>query len=272
MNYEKIIRGLKTVRDFKDKSVGEEVLKAMVDYASSLTLPTASKVNVKTVYRGTDVEESLKGKVGYFGNLIAAPHYILAYGEDSSDFRVNAGYFMEALRFKAEEAELGTCWLEANNDKALKIALGVEEDEFIAGILAVGIPYEGYFRQDIEKKSDRNSASEIVYSSSWGNEVMWDDLYQLGVGEAFSLVRLAPSAGNQQPWKFVMEGSEIYLFMFNRGKELTDLETGIILLYLEKAFMNLHIRRLEKSQEELEKAISTMKIPADYACRAVYTL
>lgn len=270
MNYEKVIRGLKTVRDFKDKSVEDSVLNAMVDFGCSMSLPSSAKVNVKVVYTGTDVIENLKGKVGYFGNLIEAPHYILVYGENSEAFRVNAGYVIEAMRFKAQEEGLGTCWLEASNDKGLKFSFDMTENDHIAGILAVGIPYDGYFKQDIEKTSDRNSVSEIVYADVWGNEVIWDELYQWGVGEAFSLVRFAPSSGNQQPWKFILREGKIYLFMVNKG-ELTDLESGIIRLYLEKAFMNLHIQRQEDKLEENVLA-EEMNVPKEYILKAVYSI
>lgn len=271
MNYEKVIRGLKTVRDFKDKSVEDKLLNSMVDFGCSMNLPFSAKVNVKIVYAGTDVIESLKGKVGYYGNLIEAPHYIFVYGENSEEFRVNAGYCIEAMRFRAQEEGLGTCWLGANNDKALKFSFDMKEEDHIAAILAVGIPYDGYFKQDIEKTSDRNSVSEIVYADSWGNEVIWDELYQWGVGEAFSLVRFAPSSGNQQPWKFILREGKIYLLMADKG-ELTDLESGIIRLYLEKAFMNLHIQREESGLEKYEELVKEMNVPKEYILKAVYSI
>ena len=268
MNYDQIIRNLKSTRDFKEKQVDRKVLEDFILKAKAQNLPYEGSLSFNLVYDAYKVTEDMKGKTGYYGKLIKAPHYIALIGEDYFKNKVDTGYALEYIRFLAEDSSIGTCWLEVSNDKALKTALGAENGEILA-ILAIGYPYEGFFKKDIEHKSERNSPSDIVFNEKWNENMLWEDLYNRGLGEEFSLVRYAPSSKNEQPWQFVLKDDKIILAVSKKSE--FALETGIIMLYVETVFKSHNIKRIpfEEFRAELTKDV---ECPDDYEIRALYRI
>lgn len=85
-----------------------------------------------------------------------------------------------------------------------------------------------------EPASDRKAIEEIVFMDKWGQAADIEDLETRALLDAFSYARLAPSALNKQPWRFIVDGGKIVLAVDK--EELKDeyegkIASGIVMLY-----------------------------------------
>ncbi|MGL5440599.1 MAG: nitroreductase family protein [Filifactoraceae bacterium] len=236
MNYKNIFENLKTVRDFKKTKIKPEIIESLKEYGDKLALPKEGNFKVVS-FDGETGYAALNGKIGYFGKLIEAPLYIAVVGDENNTL-LDSGYFTEAIRLKIQDMNLGSCWISVEDSSPVEEFIGFGK---VFTVIAVGEIYNGIFKKDIYRKSDRNAVSDIVYNEKWGNEITWEDLNSKGLDEVFYFARLAPSWGNQQPWKFIIENSKIYLLVKKDSDKSFELESGIISFFLEKAFIAVGI-------------------------------
>ena len=141
-------------------------------------------------------------------NNSIAPHYILAYCENSDSACANVGFCLQAADLYIQSIGLGSLWLgmakpNSNDaDYCIMLAFGASD-----------VP----FRKN-ESEYERVPLSKI---SSEDN----------GISRA---VRLAPSAINTQPWKLEFEPGKVIVEYFGRGimklivkKKLAKIDVGI---------------------------------------------
>lgn len=234
MRFSKIIKEMRTIRDYKKDSVDYAVIQEIIDVGKSAKgIIEAKNISVLFVDNGTELFDELSGKAGYFGNMIEAPHYLAIMSKEVPGYLENSGYIMELMRMKAWELGLGTCWLNIENEKELKKILQVESWERLTAFAAIGYPYKGIFKKDISKKSGRLGVEEIVYLNKWGNPFNIEKLEQMGFANIAYFAKFAPSYANLQPWKLIVNDHKVFLIV-KEGKS-TRLDAGIMMLYFEKA-------------------------------------
>lgn len=123
---------------------------------------------------------------------IKAPHYICFYSEKKDKYLMNAGFLLQQIDLFLSINGLGSCWLgmakPSKDVPELKNGM-----EFIV-MLAFGNAAEPVHRKNISEFK-RNSMADITSIK---------DAQQL-----LEPVRLAPSAGNSQPWYFSGDTKEI---------------------------------------------------------------
>ena len=82
--------------------------------------------------------------------------------------------------------------------------------------------------------SERISLEEMVYIDKWGNAATSEILEERALLDAFSYARMAPSALNKQPWRFIVDGGKVVLAIDSedyRGSYLNKIDAGIMMLY-----------------------------------------
>ena len=237
MSFLQTIENLKTVRDFRDDAVPSTILKRLINKTQSekglLPTPTFS---VRLIEDGPGFFQYLNGKAGYFGNMIAAPHYIVLFDEPKTGAYENSGYVMEKLRLAAWEEELGTCWISLDEpaDIAPWVADPVELPPM--ALVAIGYPESGIFIKDVLKKSARLSVADLVYLEKWNHECPMEELEVRGMTEIFYYGKLAPSWGNRQPWRFILHHEKVYLTIhIDEQEERARTDAGIVMLYIQQA-------------------------------------
>jgi len=229
------------------------------------------------VYKnGNELSQKLEGLIGYNNIMINAPHYMLILGNKEEIAYKMTGYLGEWLVLKLIKEDIGSCWVDLNgNDIGEKLGLNVEKD--VLGIIAMGYPKSdlkisaiynskkrmgsgGYPNTDLEYKEDnttsRKPIEDIVFLSKWGNKITVNELEVRGYAEVFYYMRLAPSWVNRQPWKFILDGTKIVLYIEKDEKVAKNsllLESGIAMLYFEVAMHGEGIPgywKLEKIDDE----------------------
>lgn len=263
----KLFEKRRSVREYKARVVETNRIEDLIGtLASKPSLIPGIRTDFVFLQDGDAVHETLDGQVGYFGKLIKAPHYMAVLSDSGEGAFMNAGYMVERFNLMATDMGLGTCTIEVPEETGpIKKLLNIESPMELMVLLAVGYPKKerkvlniydtmlkgslspltelGYPKIDPEYAgepvSSRLAVDEIVFMGAWGNKVDMEELQQRGVDEVFYYMRLAPSWGNRQPWRFILDGTRIVLFMEGDcegiSKKVEKIEAGIAMLYLELA-------------------------------------
>lgn len=300
MKTNKIIEERRSVREYKDKKVDKKIIDDLFeDIKTKKKLSDDIDIEFYFVNNGYEAYNKIDGLAGYFGKVIKAPHYICLMANEKEGYLESVGYIGENLVLMATKLGLGTCWIEVlDNEEVLKEKLEIDKEGVIVGILAIGYPKKeakvlsmydtlkkgsispltefGYPNMDIEYTdkplSGRLSIEDIVYMKKWGNNAKVEDLDNRGLVEIFYYMRLAPSWGNRQPWKFIIDGSKIILAVKGKDEKASEkvarIEAGIAMLYFEKM---VHEMGLPGSWH-LDKLDNKYDIPEDYFISGYYIL
>ena len=173
------------------------------------------------------------GVIGSAGRIAGAPAYaaVIGSGRDSST-AVRVGYTGEALILEATALGLGTCWVSGmvrTAEVEKDIALGGNEHVFAVTPLGVG---ERTF-----------TAMEKIYAAAIGSRKR-KPLAEMVEGsppfpwqiKALEAARLAPSARNRQPWRFITAPDSITVLRDaedDGDRFPRSLDCGIAMLHLE---------------------------------------
>lgn len=264
LNYQTLILNTKSVRDFKKDVVKNADLKIIKDYANDCKRLVSSIDLEVRIMSNSEVYLTLDGIAGYKGHMVEAPSYIVLLSSVSDGYIQNAGYIGQELIFKATEIGVDSCWVTFTDSKAVKEKLNLVSEKEVVGIIALG--FENNKAKAV--KTTLNSAyrlglDEIVYLNEWGKGADNTALEERGILDAFAFARLAPSAWNKQPWRFLIHGENVILAV-KKGEEIYSYEekiaAGVIMLYFQ-AIIDSTLFRLNWHLDE--PAISA-GIPGDF--------
>lgn len=158
------------------------------------------------------------------------------------------GYLLEHLVLKATEMGLATCWLGYFNTDYFK-EIKLAADEILPAVCVVGYAAEKGFSSSRRKweslffiKDFKTSMSAIVA----GN-----------YSEPLDMLRMAPSAGNLQPWRVVKEKNKNVFHFFKKRldreyekRKLHNVDIGIAMCHFELAAKK---NELEGTWEKLKE-------------------
>ncbi|WXR60395.1 nitroreductase family protein [Peptostreptococcaceae bacterium AGR-M142] len=256
MLFKEYLGARKSVREYELKAIKEDEINELKEVARLLN--EDESVKIKYFDDGKTIREALKGKAGYSGVMIESPHYLALEIKDFNEQTLIKGsYRMEATIKKAYELGLGTCWIDLDNvsDEILKDLF--KEEIKPNYLVAIGYPKEksilekGLFKfmttnkdfkndpyaNKIVKKGDTSGArihlEDLVYKDSFATKMSIEEIEQRGFEEIFYLVRNAPSSKNSQPWRFVVEGSDIYLAILEPENKINFIDAGIMMYFFE---------------------------------------
>lgn len=296
----KVIEKRRSVREYKDKALSSKDLQAVMSYCDTYPkLSEKTDVAFKFLEDGSDVASKLDGVAGYSGVMIKAPHYLLVTASASETAYEAAGYAGEYVILNATKHNVGTCWIDGvgQSDK-IKELLNISSDQLVIGLIALGYAqYEprlakiydtnmegsvspltdlGYPNIDPEYSkepvSNRLSIEDISYLKKWGVAVNSEELQKRGYDQVFYYMRMAPSWGNRQPWRFVLDGTKIVLIM-ERDDRVDDraeeVEAGIAMLYFEVAMHDIGLPGSWKT-DDLADA-SKYEVPENHFIGGYYT-
>jgi hypothetical protein len=193
-------------------------------------------------------------KMGTYGVIKGARHYILGAVRNENGAMEDLGYCLENIILEATALGLGTCWLGGTFKRsAFAAQMELAEDELLPAITPVGYPA-------VEK-----SATERVmrFGAGSNRRKPWSELFFQSDGvtaltepesgrfkEAYEAVRMGPSASNKQPWRLVLDQQGItHLYLkenklYNRmmGKvRLQLVDMGIAMCHFEVAARALNL-------------------------------
>jgi hypothetical protein len=190
-------------------------------------------LNIVVVKEGEKLQRIMSGLIGNLGKVIA-PHYLVITSELKAGYMENVGYTVEKIVLKLTAMGVATCWLGGHvKEFDLKEVIGIPKDHEYIVMVSIGYPMdeENFFRKSPED-AKRKAISEFSSGSS-------DEIWQ----ECLKAVRIAPSAANTQPWRFIIQDSKAHIFCEGPSNFITKklfgdinvLDVGIALSHLEIA-------------------------------------
>lgn len=234
----------KSVRNFKTDTVPRDVLeniKLLMDEMDR----EESGISFSLYENGKIVAEGLKGKAGYAGVMIEAPHYIALDISSNKPLNIlKGGYCLEKLNTKIVDLDLDTCWITVDSvDEDTKKAIFGENGTGIDYLIAIGYGQKKKLF-DPEVTSSRLSVEEIVFAETIGQAISIETLENYGLFDVFSSVRYAPSHKNFQPWRFVLKGSNVEAYMVKSEEDNRSfIDMGVVLFYMEEMLKTIGINK-----------------------------
>ena len=178
---------------------------------------------------------------GYKGFFVDAPYYIMIFSEMKKGFIENAGYLGENIILNMTNMDIDSCWLTLKEDEVMKSAeLGMR----IVGLIAVGYgervkkttALKNMFSKNIDigleapnpgtDNEMRMDILDMVFKNEYGNRMDLDFLNNSGLADGLYAARRAPSALNQQPWRFIIDNDELIL-LIKESEYTNEYETKI---------------------------------------------
>ncbi|WBW49480.1 nitroreductase [Peptoniphilus equinus] len=226
----------KSVRDFKPTAIDKYEMDAIKDAVAAIDAEENGVFKFLILENGKVVSEGLKGKAGYSGVMIEAPHYVaLSTVSETMENRLKVGYGLEKLNTKIIDLGLDTCWITVDEvDASTMRGVFGEGGERIHFLIAFGHG-KGKKLFSKETTSSRMPVQEVVFEATYGNPVSLDTLENRGLLDIFSTLIYAPSHKNLQPWRFVIRDAGVDLYMVHTDEDLRSLiDMGVVSFYFEE--------------------------------------
>ncbi|MBS6396903.1 MAG: nitroreductase family protein [Clostridiales bacterium] len=230
--YEAIFRR-KSIRKYREEEIDGRILEKISRFEED-AICICPDIRVKwKIWKASEC-----GLKGMF--LVKAPYYVGLYSEICEDYRKNAGCLMEQLSLYLHTKGIGSCYqgaasLKDNEGENLELVM----------IMAFGRAAEPLERGRSDFR--RMELKKLVKVHGSFGKVQ---------RKLLEPARLAPSALNLQPWRFVVTENRIHLFVKKPGKigyqkqlGMNLFDMGIVLAHMlvtaEELWFDLDYQKLD---------------------------
>ncbi len=235
------VRERTSCRTYKDRLLSQNDKKELLDFGKKISKGVWNE-QIHYQLAEFSVEELKERKMSAYG-LFKNLRSFVAGMIDKTDFHhMSYGYTMEHIVLKATELGLGTCWA-GYFDPQVIADIKINENQSIPAIILIGYP--------AEERSAKERIARFAIRASKRHD--WSKLFFLGdfskglnaeaagpYAEALELLRLAPSAGNTQPWRIIKDKDQNTYHFFKKvvnpgyeRKKLHDMDIGIAMCHFE---------------------------------------
>lgn len=224
----------KSIRKYSSESLNFELLREVRKITENMnTLYPEIDLTIHLVEEGDKVQKIMSGIIGSYGK-VRAPHYLVITSQEKEGYLENVGYALQKVILKLTCLGIASCWIGGSVKKdLLRNIIKMPPRHKPVLLVSFGYPENigGLYREKAGN-AKRKSVSEFVIGQL-------DDIWT----KVFEAVRLAPSAINSQPWRFVVENDIIHVYcakakgLFTRNilETMNRIDIGIALSHLEIA-------------------------------------
>lgn len=188
MTIQEAMHARHSVRQYENRPLGDEVIAALKQEIAACN--RESGLHIQLV---TNEPKAFRSMMARYGKFSGVTNYLALIGRKSEDLDELCGYYGERLVLLAQQLGLNSCWV-AMTYKKIPQALEIGPGEKLPVVIALGYGVTS-------GKPHRSKKPEQVSSVS-GPAPQW---FQKGVEAAL----LAPTAMNQQKFKFTLDGSQV---------------------------------------------------------------
>ena len=178
-----------SVRAYTDKPIEAEkvaALRAAVDECNR-----ESGMNIQLV---VEKPEAFDSRLAHYGKFSGVRNFIALVGKRGSDLAVKSGYYGEKLVLEAQCLGLNTCWVALTyNKRKSRNIVQIGQGEKLMCVISIGYGET----PGVAHKCKLSSEVSVVRGSDY--VPVW---FSRGVDAAL----LAPTALNQQKFKFILHG------------------------------------------------------------------
>ena len=258
---EEAVKTRYSTRTYTDQLISDELIDKINEYINTLSNPFSVKVNFKLLEANTSKNTE---KLGTYGVIKGAKHYIGATIENSELALEALGYEFEKLILYLTSLGLGTCWLGGTfNRNSFKNAFEVKETEIFPAISPLGYPSNKKRIADslvrmVAGSDHRKPWSDLFYNNNFTNLLSSNDAGAYAF--PLEMIRLAPSASNKQPWRIVKDGTTYHFYEFQAKGYSTSFGYDIQKVDIGIAACHFHLAALEKDLKGEFKKLQTPTI------------
>ena len=240
------IKKRRSVRTFENRPLTEEDREKLTNFFKELHNPFGVDVHIHMAEKKLD---SNGERLGTYGVIKGAGTFLGVSVPHVDHALLAAGYTFENLILYATSMGLGTVWLAATfNRNRFASAMKIGEDEWFPAISPVGYPAakqsirESLMRVSL-KSSERRPWRELFYQESFTTPLAEAESGDYAI--CLEMLRLAPSATNQQPWRVLKQGN-IYHFYETHSPKASSDEANIKKVDQGIALSHFHQTALEQ--------------------------
>ena len=186
MDIMELMRGRHSVRQYLDRPIPPDIREQLNAYARRLN--REGGLNIQILY---DEPECFNSRMAHYGKFENARNYIAMVGEKHPDLDERCGYYGEMLVLKAQALGLNTCWVALTHGRSRAVVAEGEKEVIIISL--------GYGKTPGSARRSK-AASEV--SNVADDSPAW---FRNGIEAAL----LAPTAVNQQKFRFERHGNEV---------------------------------------------------------------
>jgi len=208
-----------SVRSYRDEPVEPALRSRLLDAASRAPTLTDVSPRIELISGGESIKQVLTFMIGSYGLVQNAPHLLAGIlPEESERAQIDLGYVLEHVVLEATRLGLGTCWITGTFDaERAGDVLDLAPGETAGAVCALGYPTEeGFGRlhtkliRRLAGGHQRKPLTELVHAHRWG-EPWTAENTDPALVTVLKHARLAPSAHNGQPWRFIVQSDGILL-------------------------------------------------------------
>ena len=244
----KLIRNRTSIRTFQPKSFS---FKDTTHFSSLLAQPISTNpflqqggtIRFKWIFL-EDVDPDQKKQYGTYGFITGADAFLAGAATRAPFTKENFGFQMETLILKAQELQFGTCWLggtfsRTNFAKAFKL----NPDERLYAITPIGLPAKAGRRlkekiiRGVIHANSRKPWAQLFFNGSFDHPLKPETVSE-SLKSLLEAVRLAPSGGNKQPWRLLIDTEKRCIHFFQLASKsnysrIRPMDMGISVCHFE---------------------------------------
>lgn len=226
-----LIKSRYSVRNYTEEEIEIDKLEKVKRYIQDVDNPFNIKIKIDLIEKNKLEEGSKLGTYGF----VKGEKYYLVVSCEYNEFSMEAlGYTFEKVILYCTSLGLGTVWLGGTyRKKSFMSHINLEDKEEIHIVSPLG--YEGGKKSLIgklmgEHKRVRKDLEEIFFYNNFETPLEKDNAKEFY--ESLEMVRLAPSAVNKQPWRFLKAGDTFHIYSANEGKK-HKIDIGIAMCHFD---------------------------------------
>ena len=236
LNSMALIQKRRSVRTFDGTALKETDRLQLENYISQLEIP----FHIPVEFRLLDAKEhNLSSPV-----IVGTDLYLAAKVKRQEHFELAYGYSFESVCLYAQSLGIGTVMLAATlSREAFEKAMELNEGEVLPCVSPVGYPAaKRSIRETMMRKAIKADArlpfEQLFYDGSFDRSLTPQAAGVLA--DCLQMVRLAPSAGNKQPWRAVLQGQTVHFYELKSMKDsplgdIQKVDMGIALAHFNLA-------------------------------------
>lgn len=235
-----LIKSRYSVRNYTGEEIEKDKLEKIKKYIQDVDNPFNIKIKIELIEK-SKIEEG--SKLGTYGFIKGEKYYLVVYCEDNEFSMEALGYTFEKVILYCTSLGLGTVWLGGTYKKKNFMShITLENKEEIHIVSPVG--YEGGKKSLIGKlignhKRIRKDFKELFFYNNFETPLEKEEAKEFY--ESLEMVRLAPSAVNKQPWRFLKIGDNFHIYRANEGKN-HKIDIGIAMCHFDLVNNNRNIK------------------------------
>lgn len=212
-----IIRNRFSCRTYLDVPLDESKQEQIQSFIDSLPSgPFGSHPRFALVAASEDDSSSLRG-LGTYGFIQGVNAFVICAAKPDGKWLEDSGYQMEYIILYLTSLGLGTCWLGGSFTRSsFGSKISLKDDEHIPAVIAIGEfadpakARRGLIRR-YARGEDRLPWDSLFFDRDFDHPL--NPVFAEADRLALEMVRLAPSASNQQPWRILRDGDSFHFFL-----------------------------------------------------------